>query len=203
MLDIASYAKAEGIPYKYWLADSWWYFKDPDGPNGGGVTNWTARPDVFPHGLEYVYQQTGWAVQGHNRFWSNKTTYAKEYGGDYAFLLDVGGYALPAEQRFWDDLLLSSRVKWGLAVYEQDWLDQEVSLLRRLEQQGRELRPALLSPPRSSRYSSTTSRRSPRTPPSRARGSRRWQPAPRAPASPCSTACRTAATSSPRPSSRR
>ena len=125
MLDIASYAKAEGIPYRYWLADSWWYYKDPDGPNGGGVTNWTARPDVFPHGLEYVYEQTGWAVQGHNRFWSNKTTYAKENGGDYAFLLDAGGYALPAEQRFWDDLLLSSRVKWGLAVYEQDWLDQE------------------------------------------------------------------------------
>ena len=127
MLDIASYAKAEGIPYKYWLADSWWYYKDPDGPDGGGVTNWTARPDVFPHGLEYVYEQTGWAVQGHNRFWSNKTTYAKENGGTYDFLLDAGGYALPAEQRFWDDLLLSSRVKWGLAVYEQDWLDKEVS----------------------------------------------------------------------------
>ena len=77
MLDIASYAKAEGIPYRYWLADSWWYYKDPDGPNGGGVTNWTARPDVFPHGLEYVYEQTGWSVQGHNRFWSNKTTYAR------------------------------------------------------------------------------------------------------------------------------
>ena len=30
MLDIASYAKQEGIPYEYWLADSWWYYRDPD-----------------------------------------------------------------------------------------------------------------------------------------------------------------------------
>jgi len=28
---------------------------------------------------------------------------------------------VPLEQRFWDDLL-SSSAKWGLKVYEQDWL---------------------------------------------------------------------------------
>ena len=32
--------------------------------------------------------------------------------------------ALPLEQRFWDDLMSSSK-RWGLAVYEQDWLHNE------------------------------------------------------------------------------
>ena len=30
----------------------------------------------------------------------------------------------PTEQRFWDDLLYNS-TKWGLFMYEQDWLDTE------------------------------------------------------------------------------
>jgi len=87
--------------------------------------NWTARPDVFPHGLEYVYAQTGWMVQGHSRYWSNATTYAKQNGGSYEFAFDnASGYALPMEQSFWDDLLSTAR-RWGLVVYEQDWLDNE------------------------------------------------------------------------------
>ncbi len=39
------------------LLDSWWYYKG----KGGGVATWDARPDVFPHGLENFYAQTGCA----------------------------------------------------------------------------------------------------------------------------------------------
>ena len=82
-------------------------------------------PSVFPHGLNYLYDRTGWVVQGHNRYWSAETTYAKENGGKWNFLVDkTGGYALPHDQDFWNFLMRSSR-EWGLTVYEQDWLNDE------------------------------------------------------------------------------
>jgi hypothetical protein len=122
MLDVHAYARREDIPYRYWLADSWWYFKGLR----NGVKNWTAMPSVFPHGLAYVYEQTGWLVQGHNRYWSADTDYAAQNGGKWRFLVDAEGsqYALPYDQGFWDYLMRTSR-EWGLTTYEQDWLDDE------------------------------------------------------------------------------
>ena len=68
---------------------------------------------------------------GHNRYWDTDTVYAKQNGGDYDFVIErkednpeFNDYAWPAEQRFWDDLLYNS-TKWGLFMYEQDWLDTE------------------------------------------------------------------------------
>ena len=44
---------------------------------------------------------------------------------DFEFAIDAASqYAVPLEQRFWDFLMESSK-KWGLSVYEQDWLDRE------------------------------------------------------------------------------
>ena len=117
------YAKEKRIPYSYWLADSWWYYRG--NTSGGGVTNWTARPDIFPDGFEYLTKTLGWPVQGHNRFWDRQTVYAKQNGGRYDFLFDMrSGYALPTTQVFWDDLMRNA-TRWGLRVYEQDWLDDE------------------------------------------------------------------------------
>ena len=125
ILDLVSYANQEDIPYQYWLADSWWYFKG----STGGVTNWTARPDVFPQGMEGIYNITGLQIQGHNRYWDAENVYAKQNGGEYEFLIDLDqGYSIPTEQRFWDDLLRDAK-QWGLTVYEQDWLDAETSKL--------------------------------------------------------------------------
>lgn len=37
LVDVMSYAKAESLPYKYVLLDSWWYFKgQASGVNLGG-----------------------------------------------------------------------------------------------------------------------------------------------------------------------
>ena len=75
--------------------------------------------------MEYVYNQTGWLVQAHNRYWSAETVYARQNGGGYEFVLEEStGGAAPAEQRFWDDFL-GGRAAWGLRVYEQDWLWNE------------------------------------------------------------------------------
>jgi hypothetical protein len=72
MIDVKTYADSVGIPYRHWLADSYWYYKGV----GNGVKNWTAMPEVFPHGLDYLYNKTGWPVVGHNRYWSSNTDYA-------------------------------------------------------------------------------------------------------------------------------
>ena len=116
-------AVAQRLPFAYVLLDSWWYYKGV----GGGVKNWTARPDAFPHGLSAFTAATGWPVVGHNRYWASDTTYAKQNGGDYSFVVEPARQkALPTEQRFWDDLMASSKA-WGLTVYEQDWLHNEVT----------------------------------------------------------------------------
>ena len=39
--------------------------------NQGGVMEWVARSDVFPDGLDFVRNATGWPIQGHNRFSHN------------------------------------------------------------------------------------------------------------------------------------
>ena len=102
IVDVAAYAKSRRIPYRYWLADSWWYYKGAT----GGVTNWTAMPEVFPHGFAELTARTGWGVMAHNRDWDAATPYAKSNGGAYDFLTDgETGYALPTSGAFWDDLM--------------------------------------------------------------------------------------------------
>ena len=110
-----------GIPFRYILLDSWWYYKGV----GGGVKNWTATPDTFPHGIANFTQYTQWPVVGHNRYWAVDTDYAKQNGGDFDFILEPeNGKGIPTEQAFWDFLMKSSK-EWGLSVYEQDWLHNE------------------------------------------------------------------------------
>ena len=62
-------------------------------------------------------------AQGHNRYWSNETTYSTAMGGPFQFLSDptpnhFGRVSLPTQQEFWDYLLQVSK-RWGLTTYEQ------------------------------------------------------------------------------------
>lgn len=130
IIDVKVYADSVGLPYRYWLADSWWYYKGLK----DGVKNWTAMGSIFPHGLDYVYNKTGWPVVGHNRMWAADTDYAKQNGGRYDFAIDSNSQrAVPLTQDFWDMLMESSR-KWGLYTYEQDWLDVEFQEMNALYQ---------------------------------------------------------------------
>jgi hypothetical protein len=101
------YADSIGVPYKYVLLDSWWYYQGVH----SGVSNWIGRPDIFPHGNDYLRNATGWPIMGHNRFWAIDNVYAKQNGGQYDFVIEKSGvdggrdYAWPSEQKFWDDLL--------------------------------------------------------------------------------------------------
>lgn len=124
LLHVYNYTQEVGLPYKYVLLDSWWYYK---GENGG-VSNWTAQPDLFPNGLDYLYRHTGWYFQGHNRYWALDNVYAKSQGGAYEFVEDHKADkpgAVPVDPNFWKDLLRIPSKNWGLIVYEQDWLFNE------------------------------------------------------------------------------
>jgi hypothetical protein len=55
--------------------------------------------------------------------WSSDTVYAKQNGGQYNWLIE-GNEAVPLDQSFWNDLMTEAK-KWGLYVYEQDWLFTE------------------------------------------------------------------------------
>lgn len=122
LVEYHQYAQREKIPIKYVLLDSWWYFKG----SNGGVSDWSPRPEIFPQGLEALYQATGWFVQAHNRYWSMDNVYAKQNGGKYNWVMDPrhNGSA-PYDQAFWDDLFSVAKSSWGLRVYEQDWLYNE------------------------------------------------------------------------------
>ena len=106
------------------------------------MSNWSATPDAFPLGLAKLSQDTGWKYVAHNRYWSTANVCkmvtlsrchnpslanpesitiadAKQNGGDFEFIIEKGGKAIPTTQRFWDYLMRVSK-EWGMAVYEQD-----------------------------------------------------------------------------------
>lgn len=109
LVDVAKYAASEGLPYRHWLMDSWWYPKDEH----GGVITWTAMGDIFPDGIDFVFNHTSsWSIVAHNRYWSPETPYAKANGGDFDFIIDAAGNAgrgmsMPVDAGFWDWLLVS------------------------------------------------------------------------------------------------
>ncbi|XP_061171988.1 non-lysosomal glucosylceramidase-like [Saccostrea echinata] len=99
-----------GLNMGYIQYDSWWYYTGA----GNGVKTWQPRPDVFPDGLESI-----------------DNSYAKQNGGKYDFLIeDLGG--LPLQQEFWDDLF-NNASKWGMFLYEQDWLNGELDRVKKLK----------------------------------------------------------------------
>ena len=127
ILNVAAYARSARLPFRYWLADSWWYSKGPEtrGVPRPGVAQWASLRAVFPRGLGAIARNTSWALMAHNRYWSSSTPYAEANGGQWPFALDrSSGFAVPVGRPFWDELFARSRRRgWGLATYEQDWMN--------------------------------------------------------------------------------
>ncbi|XP_046547192.1 uncharacterized protein LOC124257216 [Haliotis rubra] len=121
ILDVRAYVNRTGIPYRYVQFDSYFY---PKGPQDGTLT-WVPMAELFPSGFQSLYDKTGWPVGAHNRYWSSKTTYARQNGGQFDFIVEEAtSKAIPIDQAFWDYLFETSR-EWGLTLYEQDWLNVE------------------------------------------------------------------------------
>ena len=125
LLGVARAARAQSIPYRYWLADSYWYSKGPDvrGVPRPGVRLWEPMRTIFPRGLAFLANATNWSLMAHNRYWSASTPYARQNGGQWRFEIDrASGFAVPSDRDFWDHLFLPAR-RWRLQVYEQDWMN--------------------------------------------------------------------------------
>ncbi|XP_045596142.1 uncharacterized protein [Procambarus clarkii] len=118
---VYNYSLDNNIPFRRLQLDSWWYYKGV----GFGVKNWTEIPLLLPGGIAGLHQTTGWPIVAHNRYFSSDTVYAQQNGGQYPFTVDEEtGKSLPLDKSFWDDLL-DEALTWGLATYEQDWLDRQ------------------------------------------------------------------------------
>nr|XP_022327168.1 uncharacterized protein LOC111126669 isoform X3 [Crassostrea virginica] len=117
LIDVQKYSEAVNIPYGYLQIDSWWYYKGFQ----DSVKTWEARPDIFPNGIRYLYKKTGLPLVAHNRYWGHDTTYAEQNNGNFTFVVEPF-LSLPDDTNFWPTLFRNSK-KWGLTVYEQDWLD--------------------------------------------------------------------------------
>ncbi|XP_059154794.1 uncharacterized protein LOC131940186 isoform X2 [Physella acuta] len=121
LLDVKHYSIESKIPYRYMQLDSWFYPKD----NISAVTTWDATPQIFPKGIKELQGQLMLPLVAHNRYWSVNTTYAKQRGGDFDFIVDPKA-SLPVDEKFWEFLFGHGALEWGLFVYEQDWLNIQV-----------------------------------------------------------------------------
>eukprot|EP00397_Hematodinium_sp_SG-2012_P005644 GEMP01005666.1.p1 GENE.GEMP01005666.1~~GEMP01005666.1.p1 ORF type:complete len:783 (-),score=179.11 GEMP01005666.1:1622-3895(-) len=138
---LKQYFDDQAIPVRHLLLDSWWYYEDK---KTQGVTNWTSRPEIFPHGLSYIRTLMKMPFIAHNRHWSDKTVYAKQNGGKYRFAMDNGTHhGVPLDYAFWENLLREAR-DWGMTVYEQDWLNLEFTSVSALYQSATLARTWLL-----------------------------------------------------------
>jgi hypothetical protein len=117
---IVSIVDKHQLPIHYLQLDSWWYYKGL----GSGVSQWTARPEIFSDGLSGLSGRLGKIpIAAHNRYWSSDAKYIDQYH----FLIDhANEKSLPiGNDSFWIDLFSEAAQDWGLILYEQDWMNHQ------------------------------------------------------------------------------
>jgi hypothetical protein len=133
LLKMAESYRQEHIALGYFQLDSWWYQKsttEPDGKPGkdkkvqdlpagrwnryGGTMDYTADPDLFPHGLGAFQKNLGLPLVVHGRWVDRESPYQKQY--------KFSGVA-PIDPAYWEDRMAYLAAN-GVVCYEQDWLDR-------------------------------------------------------------------------------
>jgi hypothetical protein len=106
-----------GVPIAYMQLDSWWYPKEKGNSLAAmtvnGETVYRADPEIFPQGLRAFHQEIGLPLIVHARWVAVDSPYRREYAMSRNVVLS------PA---FWESTA-SYLHDGGVAVYEQDWLD--------------------------------------------------------------------------------
>lgn len=118
------------IPYGYFQIDSWWYPK-AEGKGlisaaRGGALVWEPMASMFPHGLPAFQQELGLPLVAHNRWYDRNSPYCQRY--ECAFGEGDRNAALPVEPEFWDEIMANA-LRYGVQVYEQDWLDTQWDMI--------------------------------------------------------------------------
>jgi hypothetical protein len=124
----------EHIPIRYMQLDSWWYSKGYDNPDGsadrterriqdlpvgnwnrfGGLLEYVPPAELFPGGLEQFHDSLRLPLITHNRWISRDSPYRSRFK-----ISGIGAI----DRRWWNDIM-KSIFTWGVATYEQDWLDR-------------------------------------------------------------------------------
>ncbi len=130
LLAVKKDADAKGIPFGYVQLDSWWYPKARTNnllnAFRGGSLLWEPIPELFPEGLPAFQQALGLPLEAHNRWYNQDSPYCRRYQCVYG----TGGKrpALPIDPKFWDEIM-DNAVKYGVQVYEQDWLVTQMNMI--------------------------------------------------------------------------
>ena len=123
LLQMQRYAEEAGIPYRWWLLDSWWHAFDSnrffeDTPEQVGA--------LFPRGLRYLFNASnGMAVGVH---WSSS------FADDSPYINRTGqadwschaGSCIPHSERIWD-YIFGSGESWGLQTIKVDHLYESLA----------------------------------------------------------------------------
>ncbi len=136
LLAVKKYADEARIPYGYFQIDSWWYPKAEielrSSHNRGGTMLWEPIPEMFPDGLAAFTGKLGLPLVAHNRYTADTSPYCGRYecalGND-----PKRRGALPIDPAFWDEIM-DNAVKFGIRVYEQDWLYTHIAMIPWLRQ---------------------------------------------------------------------
>jgi hypothetical protein len=128
---VRQYAAAARLPYRYMQLDDWvWPCAQPvacePGYNGTdtGQASWSAREAVFPRGLPSFRRSLGLPLLGYSRWWSRANTYSS-----FEWVHSPSSkFAFPRDPyRFFGALLDEAVRDWGLVMFEQDWMDRELT----------------------------------------------------------------------------
>ncbi|MBV9504622.1 MAG: hypothetical protein JO323_06400 [Acidobacteriia bacterium] len=120
--DTLSAVKADfdhaGIALGYLQLDSWFYPKGPNAAwndNGDGIYQYTAAPALFPESLGSFQQRLGVPLITHARWIDPSSPYHQ---------LDQMSGNVVTDPQYWNSVAgyLSAS---GVAIYEQDWLDDK------------------------------------------------------------------------------
>lgn len=131
LVAIKKSADAAGIPYGYFQLDSWWYPKGVIPKRSshyrGGVMLWEPIPEMFPRGLPEFTRELGLPLVAHNRYVADESPYCLRYKCVYGNDPTMKG-ALPIDPKFWDEIM-DNATKFGVQVYEQDWLYTHLAII--------------------------------------------------------------------------
>ncbi len=117
LLSVSNYFTSIGVPLAYMQLDSWWYPKGAQqlwSDKADGQYTYTADATVLPDGIASLQQSLGMPLITHARWIDPSSPYRSQYtmsndvSTDPAYWASVASYIAGA----------------GVAVYEQDWLNQ-------------------------------------------------------------------------------
>ena len=120
LLAVDAGLRAQGIPYKHMLLDSWWYGEVIN----GGAALWEDVPECvgnasFPRSLQFFQSAIGKPLWAHNGIWTQGSPYRDQY--EFA-----GPKGAPQGQPLWDHLFGSNSKKWNLTTIKQDHMAEQI-----------------------------------------------------------------------------